>query len=386
MPFDLDEVTFDELEDEDEPADLEEQSEPDQTDEPEPTNDDTEEKETIEDIDEDKLEEAFEEDNVDEEEESTDETEEDTSNEEETNTEDQEEVDDTRFVDDLASQFGLDPEEDFEDDLDDTWDDALDVAKKGGKKMAQNEINTFFEQYPDVAEYATYRANGGDPDTFREEVLNSPSYEDLELEGREGRQEEIVREKLQTVEGFDDEKVDQKVETYKSSGVLKQEAEDAKNILANKQEQKRQELIKEQEQKQEQRREEIQKEQQRFKETIHESDNLAGVQLPEDQKDTFESYLFEPVNDEGMTQAEVDYQNMDREETLALYYLSFQGLDSLSDLIDNQASTKRAEQLSKKLKKSSSRDVSDKSERGSQSRKRSDDPNLEGFDLDSAIS
>lgn len=390
MPLSPGDITFDELEDEQEDtANLdEEQSQTDVEDEEESNV--SEESETVEDIDTDELEAAFE-DTEDEEEQST-ESEEDVSQDEEVEeTEDQEEDDveeeiEERFVDDLASQFGLDPEEDFDGNLDDTWDDAIQVAKEGAKKMAQNEVNTFFEQYPDVAQYGRYRANGGDPETFREEVLNAPSYEDMELEGREGRQEEIVREKLREVEGFGDEKVDQKVETYKSSGVLKQEAEDAKEILSAKQEQRKQELIEQQEKKAEERREEIQKEQQRFKETIHESNDLAGLQLPEDQKDTFENYLFEPVNEEGMTQAEVDYQNMDREQTLALYYLTFQGLDSLSDMIDNQASTKRAERLSEKLKKSSSRDVSDKSKRGSQSRKKSNDPDLENFDLDSAIS
>jgi len=385
MPFDIDEVTFDELEDENESEDL------DQQDQSEEDNVDLDE-ENAETIDEESLRDSFS--SSDNESESTNEEDEQDENVEDQETEDQEdeeaeeEEESVRIVDEIASQFGVDPEEDLDGELDDTFEDVTKVTRKGAEKMAQKEINTFFEQYPDVAQYTRYRVNGGDPDTFREEVLNSPDYEDLELEGNESTQERIVREKLQEVDGFSDDKVDQKVETYKSGGILKSEAEDAKDILSNRQEQKRQELIEQQEQEAKQRREQIKQQQQEYRQTIRESNDLAGMQLPEDQKDTFESYLFDPVDEDGMTQAQKDYQNMSQEEALSLYYLMFNGgPENLDELVDNKASTKRAERLSEKLKKNSgSRDVSDKSERGSGGgRKRNEDADLSGFDLDQAI-
>lgn len=386
MPaFDLEQVEFDDVQE-----DVEEPSE-------EPTDDiednspeDVSEPDDFDELDED-IDDAFSDENNPQDEEDTEDelteedidSDEDVETQEETDEEEEEDVEDTRFVDDLASQFGLDTEEDLDEDLEDTWDDALKVARKGAQNLASQEINTFFEQYPDLKQYAEYRVNGGDPDTYREEVLNAPSYNDLEVEGNEQTQEQLVREKLREVDGFSEDRVDDKVETYKSAGVLKGEAEDAQEILANRQEQKQEELIKEQEKQAEQRKKEQLEEQKRYRQTIQESDSLAGLQLPEDRKDDFESYLFDPVDEEGMTQAEKDYQEMDREQALALYYLTYNGLDNLGKLVDNKASTKEAERLSDKLKKTESRDVKDRSEKSG--RRKSDDPNLEGFDLDSAI-
>lgn len=303
------------------------------------------------------------------------------TNEEKTE-EGEDEAEDVRVVDQIASQFGLDPEEDFDEELDDTFDDVIKTAKKGAESMAQKEMNNFFEKYPDIEQYTRYRVNGGDPDKYREEVLNSPTYDDLELEGNESTQERVVREKLQEVDGFSDDKIDDKIERYKSGGYLKSEAEDAREIMSSKQEEKRQKLIEQQEKEAEKRREQQIEEQKKYKQTIHESNDLAGLQLPENQKDDFESYLFEPVDEDGMTQAEKDYQNMGREEALALYYLTYNGLDNLGELVDNKASTKKAEQISNKLKKSSSRSVKDRSEK---TRSNDSNPSLEGFDLDQQI-
>jgi len=383
MPFNVDEVTFDELEDQDDsPKDLE-------------NNDDLEDEDLEQDQPESKeeageVEEPDSFDNLDEDIDDdldSDEDEEPTDEDENTDVDQDEEMEEeeARFVDDLASQFGLDPDEDLDGEVEDTWDDALKVARKGAETMATQEINGFFEKYPDIAEYAQFRVNGGDPDTFREEVLNAPSYDDLELEGNEQTQERVVREKLQEVDGFSDEKVDQKIENYKSGGILKSEAEDARDIMSNKQEQKREQLIEEQEKKAEQRRQEQLEEQKRYKETIRESNSLGDLQLPENKKDDFEEYLFEPVDEDGLTQAERDYQNMSRDEALALYYVMFEGgPDNLGSLVDNKASTKKAEQISNKLSKSSSRSVKDRSEKSGRSG-RDESPNLEGFNLDQQI-
>lgn len=401
MPFDLNEVTFDELDDEEEqsgnPTDIDKQEEEESVDEVEVQDEENIDKSDELEFSGNDIDDAFnegEEDN-DEKESSNEDSEASDKHEDNEDNEDNEEKgkdseeeeeggqEEARVVDEIASQFGLDPEEDFDNELDDTFDDVIKAAKKGAQTMAEQEMNNFFEQYPDIEQYTRYRVNGGDPQTFREEVLNSPSYDELELEGNESTQERVVRQKLQEVDGFSDEKVDQKVDNYKSAGILKSEAEDAKDIMSNQQEQKRQQLIEQQEKEAERRRQEQLEEQKKYRQTIRESNNLGAFQLPENQKDEFESYLFEPVDEEtGMTQAEKDYQNMSKEQELTLYYLVYNGLDSLEDMVDNKASTKKAERISDKLKKTSSRSVKDKSETSGRS---NDSGSLEGFDLDQQI-
>ena len=394
MPIDVDDIeTFDELED-DQPEDLDQtqeeggEREEDVAVEDQPNDENQEtsndEEEGLDSFTDEDLDDAFSStEDSDESDETTDEEDQETvEDQENTDEEANEETEEVSFVEEFGSQLGL--SEDELQDHEDTWDDALEVARKGAQTIAEREMNNFFEQYPDVEQYAQYRANGGDPDTFREEVLNAPSYDELELEGNESTQERVVREKLQEVEGLSDERIDSRVDRYKSAGILKSEAEDAKEILSERQEQKREQLVEQQKEEAEKRKQQQLEEQKKYKQTIQESDNLAGLQLPETQKDDFESYLFEPVDDEGMTQAEKDYQNMSRDEALALYYLTYQGLDNLDELVDNKASTKKAQKLSDRLKKTKSRDVSDKSE-NSGSRRKSDDADLTGFNLDEQI-
>jgi len=391
MPLNPNEITFDELAEENndtnEASDLDEQESP--TDQENENMTVEDEEEELENQEEDNLEfpdDSFDdsdqpEDGESNQEENTDEPENQEDEGEGGDEEDVEEEEEVRVVDQIANQFGFE-EDDFDDELDDTFDDVIEVAKKGAEKMKNEELNNFFEQYPDIEQYTRYRVNGGDPDTFREEVLNAPSYDDLELDGNESTQERVVREKLQEVDGFSDEKIEDKIERYKSGGYLKDEAEDAREIMSSRQEKKQQELIEQQEKQAEQRRKEQLEEQKKYRETIHESNNLAGFQLPENQKEDFESYIFEPVDEEtGETRAEQDYKNMSREEELTLYYLVYNGLDSLEDLVDNKASTKRADNLSDQLKKSSSRSVKDKSSKGTDR----NDGNLDSLDLDSAI-
>jgi len=375
MPIDVDELdmTFDELDEGEEQP----EEEPSDVDEDRPENDmdeDFELEEEAEDVTPEGVEKEDEEEDIDEE---------GVDNEEDTNEDvEEDEEPDVSFVEDLGKQFGL-PDEELES-YDDTWDDAMEVTKKAAENMAQQQINQLFKQYPDLAQYAQYRRHGGDPQDYYETVLNSQSYEDLEIgEDDVQTQEQLVRQRLE-VQNTPEDQIDEEIQDYKDAGLLKRQAERSKQILQQHQEQKQEELLKEQERKAEQQRQQALEEQKEYKQIIQESNDLNGIRLPENEKQKFQEYLFEPADEDGRTQAEKKYQSLSKEDALAIDYLIMKDLD-LGKLVDNLASTKKAGRLSDRLKKGKKRDVKDKSSRGGSRRRNSGNESLESFDPDSLL-
>lgn len=323
--------------------------------------------------------EAESEENVDSEtvEESPEEVEEDVVDEEDAN---EEEYDDVRFVDELAKDFGIE----FEEEIPDTWDGLKTATKKAAQVQTQRQLNQLFEQYPDLGEYANYRMNGGDPQTYQEQVLNAPSYEDMEIsEGDVATQKKLVRERLNG-EGYSEDAIKEEIEDLESAGLLKKQAERSKQVLSKRQEKKRQELIKQQEQQKQQQIEQQKQEQQEYINLIQESSDLGGLRVPENKKEDFAEFMFSPTDDSGVTQADKAWNNMSREDRLALEYLVYQsrgnGVD-LTSLVDNLASTKKAKSISESLRKTrgNNRKVKDRSSRGANNAKA--DGDIEDLDM-----
>lgn len=273
---------------------------------------------------------------------------------------------DIRIVDDIISQFDL--PEDQREGLEDTWDGVVEATKRAADVQTQRQVEGLMKQYPDVGQYLNYRLNGGDPQKYQEEVLRAPSYEDMEIsEDDVSTQETLVRQRLQS-EGLDDSQISEEIEDLKSAGLLKKQAERSKGVLAKKQKEKQEQLIKEQERQKQEQLEQARKEQEEYKNLIQNSSELGGLRIPETKKDDFTSFMFDPVNEEGVTQADQAWSQMSKEDRTALEYLVYlsggDGLD-LSGLVDNLASTKKAKSLSDSLRKTrgSNRTVKDSSQR-----------------------
>ena len=292
--------------------------------------------------------------------------------------ESEEDGEEVRFVDELAQDFGIE----FDEEIPDTWDGLKTATKKAAEIQAQRQMETFMEEYPDIAQYAQYRVNGGDPKKYQEQVLGAPSYEDMEV-GDESTQEQLVRERLRS-EGYNDETIDEEIEDYKSAGLLKKQAERSKTVLSKRQKEKQEELVKQQE---EQRQQVIQQQkeiQQQYVDLIQDASDFAGLRIPENKKDDFTQHMFEPIDESGTTQAEQAWNSMSEEDALAIEYLVYQsggnGLD-LTDLVDNLASTKKAKSISDSLRKTrkNKRNVNDRS---SNSRMSATSSNVDDIDMD----
>jgi hypothetical protein len=101
-----------------------------------------------------------------------------------------------------------------------------------------------------------------------------------------------------------------------------------------------------------------QKQQQEFwdgvSETIQNSNEFAGLQVPEKEKSKFFNYISRPVDKNGYTQRDIDHVEADMETKLAIDYLMYKGFN-LNDIINTKAKTKATRSLRDKISKNEDR-------------------------------
>ena len=268
------------------------------------------------------------------------------------------ESDDESIVNELKQKYGFDFEEkQFEESVDGIYELSLAAAEK----LAENQINDFFKQMPDVAEFAEYRMNGGDPGKFFETMNQTKDYSQVSItEDDTATQRHIVEELLKR-QGFDDESRGAMLETLSKSGAMFDQAKAALPILSKLSAKDKQSLIEQQKQ------QAIQMEEQRKKELneiqgIVKTGNFKGIQVPEAEKNKFSQWLFQPGKD-GKTGRNSAREQMTLEDKLALEYLVYKGF-KLDDLIQKRVANAKAKDLKSLLKdKQGSRMRNDAGER-----------------------
>ena len=97
---------------------------------------------------------------------------------------------------------------------------------------------------------------------------------------------------------------------------------------------------------------EARKEQEEFwggvQETIQNSQEFAGITIPEKEKSKFFNYISQAVDNEGRTQRDLDHGNAEMDVKLAIVYLMYKGFD-LGWLINTRAKTKSVQSLRDKI-------------------------------------
>lgn len=351
-PFDG--VTFEEVTDDPEspPTEEEEQDEQDQPTDEQPES--SEEEATQKKEEEETEEEPQSEDEETENKEETDEA-------EETEEEEEESV---SVIEALKSQTGIDTGEEYEDDLD----GAAQYINDAVQEQTQQQLNQVVESLPeDVQKYMNFRANGGEPEEFMQAF--SSNWNETELqEDNPDQHETIVRNRLRE-EGWDQEDIDEAVEDYKNSGVLYNEAKRSLNRLQTLEEQQKENLVEQQEQQRQQQQEQIEEAWNEIEETLQERSDLNGLPIPEQKKDDFYNWMSEPVdqvNGQPVSRRDMAAQEADLETLLTVDYVLYLMNDddlSFSDVIDNKAKNKKAQDLESLLSDSGGEDKpSDKSQ------------------------
>jgi len=244
----------------------------------------------------------------------------------------------------IAKQLGYELENEYAD----TEEGLIEFTKDIAKEIAEDQLQSLFDQFPTVQKHLDFVLAGGDPDKFFEAYNPSLDYGNIEIDKSDSRtQKGFVVEYLRT-KGHDDEFIKDMVEDYEDSGKLYDRAVNAQKQLANIQAKEREQIVERQKREQL----EAKQKQEEFWEgvanTIQEGREFAGIRIPEKEKAKFFDYISEPVDKSGKTRRDMDYANSELDVKLAIDYLMYKKMN-LQDIITTKVRTESAKSLRDKI-------------------------------------
>jgi hypothetical protein len=352
MPLDLGNINYEDVAAGDQPSTEEEEETP--------TEDDvsTDDIPNPEDVEEE--EQQSEEESPDEEE-TPDEEEEEVSDEEESGEEETEETDEPEvsLFEEIETQMGVDVGSE-EKEYEETVEGLVEFAQDASQKIAEQQWQQVFEEYPDLQQYFQYRVQGGDPDEYQEAFFNT-SYQDREVqEDDKSQQRKLIRENLS--DDFEEEEIEDMLDQYEASGTLEMEAKKSLRQLQNEEEKQQEELLEEQEEKAKERQKQIEEYWDNVEQTIEENDEFKGLPIPKGEKGDFFEWMSKDVTDgQGISQRDQMVQEAGLETRLAIDLMLYYDFN-LEELAEIKSKSSSAKDLRKRLKSSSGQaDVTDES-------------------------
>lgn len=200
-------------------------------------------------------------------------------------------------------------------------------------------------------------SNGGD---IREYIQTSAGEVDLDtVDLSDDKNQKAVISELLKEQGYSESRIKRSIERYEDAGVLEDEAEDAKELLAEIREKKSEKLLKEKQKAQE----EAQKQQQKYIETVQDSVNslesVRGIPISKEEKKQLMDYIFKPTAD-GRTKYQKDYLS-DSKNLIESAYFTMKG-DAFVQKVQRKANSDAAKNLKKKLSDKSKRTKENKND------------------------
>ena len=224
------------------------------------------------------------------------------------------------------------------------------MTKDVASKMADDRIDEVLEAFPLVKKHLDYVLSGGESENFMQAHDPNLDYNKIELAQDDIRSQKAILSDYFTQKGHDKDFIQEMLGDYEDSGKLHSKADQARQALGKVQAQQKEQMLADQKgmvQKQ-------QAEQQEFwndvSNTIQESKEFKGLQVPEKEKAKFFNYLSKPVSNEGYTQRDVDHSEADMEVKLAIDYLMYKGFN-LKNIITTKAKTQATQSLRQKISK-----------------------------------
>tara|TARA_R110002074_G_scaffold338214_1_gene508830 strand:+ start:32 stop:1114 length:1083 start_codon:yes stop_codon:yes gene_type:complete len=323
----------------------------------------------IEDSEEEVVEEIIENDPVDEdfEDDNVDEVEEEEDQEIEDHVDDDGEVEsDGTVAFEIAKTLGYELENEYAD----TVEGLTEFAKDISQNIAEDQLESLFEEYPEVRKHLDYVMSGGESEKYFEAYNPTTDYNNFDLGEKDLGSQRVILSQYFQLKGHDEEFIEEMLEDYEDSGKLFGKAKAAKDALAGVQEQHRENLIVQQQEAQKLQTEENSKFWGGVADIIESGNQFAGVSIPDRQKGKFFDYISEPIGPSGETQRDMDYSEAELEVKLAIDYLMYSGFD-LEEIINTKATTKSAKNLRDRIQ---SNQEKTKSARGASRRRKEFDP------------
>ena len=196
----------------------------------------------------------------------------------------------------------------------------------------------------EVKEIDEFVRNGGKlQDYFK--AIAPVEYDSIDIT-REDNQKKVLKEYLKT-QGYNDTRIDRKLERYEDAGVLEEEAEEALEFLKDASSKNKERLLEEQETFARQQKEEQQKYIDSVVKEINSITEIRGIKIPKEDKARLAEYMFKP-DSSGQTQYVKDFVK-DPKNVIGAAYFTMKG-DALLGAAKNEGNTKAMQRLKNSLK------------------------------------
>ena len=196
----------------------------------------------------------------------------------------------------------------------------------------------------EVREIDEFVRNGGRLEDYFKAIAPM-EYENIDIT-KEDNQKKVLKEYLKT-QGYNDTRIERKLERYEDAGVLEDEAEEALEFLKESASKNKERLLEEQETFAKQQREQQQKYIDSVVKEINSMSNIRGIKVPKEDKARLAEYMFKPDNS-GQTQYQKDYLK-DPKNVIEAAYFTMKG-DALLGAAKNEGNTKAMQRLKNSLK------------------------------------
>ena len=275
-------------------------------------------------------------------EEEIDEEDEEEDEEEESDDEEVKSTEDSTVVSEILDSLG------YEGEYDDTAEGLTAMTKDIASQMADERIDEVLEKFPLVKKHMEYVLAGGESQKFMKAFDPTLDYNQMDIAEDDSRSQKAILTDYFNQKGHDGDFIKEMLEDYEDSGKLFKKAEAAKQALGKVQAREKEQLV-------ERQRAELQQQQEKqmefwngVQETIKESKEFAGLQVPEREKTKFFNYLSKPVTKEGYTQRDLDHSEAEMDVKLAIDYLMYKGFN-LENIINKKAKTTATKTLRQKI-------------------------------------
>jgi hypothetical protein len=238
----------------------------------------------------------------------------------------------------LYNKFGWelkDDEKKFE-----STDDVVDFISK---VIEENSVPEFANE--EIATLNEFVSNGGKLKDYYTQMYSGVDIDNINLDS-EANQILTIRESL-SVQGQNQDKISKRIERYKDTGILKDEAEEAVEFLKGYRKENSEKLLQEQQKIQEG----VQKQQQKFvtdvQSYVNSLKDIKGISLNQSDKRAILEYSLRPDGD-GKTKYQKEYANSLIKNFVESVFFTMKGDKLISDL-SKKAGSKAAIDLKKKL-------------------------------------
>lgn len=262
----------------------------------------------------------------------------------------------------------------LEGDYDDTVEGLTSLTKDVASTMAEEQLDSLFEQYPEIQQHLEFVLNGGNSNDFYTQSNRLNTVSNVNVTEEDINTQRAVLVEYFRVKGHDDNFIRELLQDYSTTDKLYDKAVMAKEALVKYEQQNREQSLAQQKENLKLQQEEANKFWENVSTTIQDSREFSGIVVQERDKKKFFDYISKPVDSQGNTKRDLDHNGAEMDVRLAIDYLMFKGF-KLDEIIKAKAKTETAKTLRKQIKRGS------KSVKGAKSVSKNKSTDLDNLDL-----